>query len=130
MCHYSHYIRVDDVMVSGTIRLTAPAVVCEHLACQWASDYTLPAPDVQFLRDVRERSVLSFAGLPGRQLYRLREAGSLAAEWKISDLPVWLIWRQRPRQAKLFIRFRDYIEQCWEIRPQRQVSHGRSVKPF
>ncbi|MEI2606792.1 LysR family transcriptional regulator [Erwinia aphidicola] len=41
-------------------------------------------------------------------------------EWKIPDLPVWLIWRQRPRQTKLFMHFRDYIEQCWEMRPRSE----------
>ncbi|MGP2522374.1 LysR family transcriptional regulator [Pantoea ananatis] len=34
-------------------------------------------------------------------------------EWRIPDLPVWLIWRQRPRQTALFTHFRDYIEKCW-----------------
>jgi len=41
-------------------------------------------------------------------------------EWKIPDLPVWLIWRQRSRQTKLFTHFRDYVGQCWEARPRSE----------
>lgn len=40
------------------------------------------------------------------------------SEWRIPDLPVWLIWRQRPRQTALFTHFRDYIEQRWNTRPR------------
>lgn len=42
----------------------------------------------------------------------------ILTEWKAPELPVWLIWRQRTRQTKLFTHFRDYIEQCWNARPK------------
>lgn len=39
-------------------------------------------------------------------------------EWNIPDLPVWLIWRQRPRQTRIFTDFCNYIEERWNTRPQ------------
>lgn len=39
-------------------------------------------------------------------------------EWKIPDLPVWLIWRQRQHYSRLFTDFRRHIEECWENRPR------------
>ncbi|MGC0796275.1 LysR substrate-binding domain-containing protein, partial [Pantoea agglomerans] len=39
-------------------------------------------------------------------------------EWNIPDLPVWLIWRQRPRQTRVFTDFCNYIEERWNTRPQ------------
>lgn len=37
------------------------------------------------------------------------------------ELPVWLIWRQRPKQSALFNNFRDYIEHRWNSRPQHLI---------
>lgn len=58
----------------------------------------------------------------------------LLPEWSIPDLPVWLIWRQRPRQTKLFAHFRDYIEQSWEMRPRAtsgaEAKQGHSAPPL
>jgi len=39
-------------------------------------------------------------------------------DWKIPDLPIWLIWKQRSRQHALHTHFIDYIEKCWNRRPQ------------
>ena len=39
-------------------------------------------------------------------------------EWNIPDLPVWLIWRHRPRQSRIFTDFCNYIEERWNTRPQ------------
>lgn len=39
-------------------------------------------------------------------------------DWKIPDLPAWLIWRPRAHQTRLFTNFRDYIEICWNSRLQ------------
>lgn len=39
-------------------------------------------------------------------------------EWHIPDLPVWLIWRHRPRQSRIFTDFCNYIEERWNTRPQ------------
>lgn len=220
-------IRSDGVMVKGSVRLAAPAVVCEHLACHWAYDYTRRYPDVRVFLDARERHDLRRDSpelddlvlrsgriesedlvhrslspvrlilcaspsylrqhsplthprdLAGHQLFGMHQHGlagplmlsrgdesfllevpaggglssnnlmamfslvlrgkgislampgwlaagyiargelvSVLPEWKIPDLPVWLIWRQRPRQTKLFTHFRDYVEQCWEMRPR------------
>lgn len=36
-------------------------------------------------------------------------------EWNIPDLPMWLIWWQRPWQTKIFTHFRDYVKQCREM---------------
>lgn len=219
-------IRNPDSKIKGIVRLTAPAVVCEYLANQWAFDYTFAHPEVKVFLDSRERQDLrrdspelddlvlrsgliesddlvhrslspvrlvlcassSYlrrhppithpSDLSKHTLFALHQNGlsgplmlsreeesfyieapadsglsssnllsmfnlvlqgkgiSLATpswlaashiasghlipilpEWKIPDLPVWLIWRQRSRQTKLFTHFRDYIEQCWDARP-------------
>ncbi len=44
------------------------------------------------------------------------ELVSVLPEWRIPDLPAWLIWRQHPRHNTLFNHFRDYIERCWNMR--------------
>lgn len=225
-CTLLEEIRNPDSKIKGMVRLTAPAIVCEYLANQWAFDYTLAHPEVKVFLDSRERHDLRrdspelddlvlrsgciesealvhrslspvrlmlcaspsylkkhapithprdlgkqtlFAlhqnGLSGPLMLSrggesflvetradsclssnnllsmfnlvlqgkgisLATPGWLAAghiargelipilpEWNIPDLPVWLIWRQRSRQTKLFTHFRDYIEQCWEARP-------------
>lgn len=53
-------------------------------------------------------------------------------DWKIPDLPVWLIWRQRTRQTRLFTDFRDYVEQRWNSRarlPPVSAIPGASLMP-
>lgn len=220
-------IRNPDNEVKGAIRLTAPAIVCEFLANEWAYDYTQSHPLVRVFLDARERSDLNRDSpelddlvirsgqiesedlvhrsltplklvlcaspdylrrhepithprdLAEHQLFGLHHHGlagplmfskgehsylvdnvsdkgvssnnlfamlnlvikghgiSLATpgwlasgyttqgqlevilpEWKIPDLPAWLIWRQRSQQTRLFTDFRDYIEQRWNTRPQ------------
>lgn len=219
-------IRNSDGTIKGMVRLTAPAIICEYLANQWAFDYTLAHPEVKVFLDSRERhdlrrdspelddlvvrsgyiecddlvhrslspirlmlcaspsylkkhaSITHPRDLGKQTFFALHQNGlsgplvlsrgkesfhvetradsglsssnllamfnlvlqgkgiSLATphwlaashiargelipilpEWNIPDLPVWLIWRQRPYQTKLFTHFRDYIEQCWEARP-------------
>lgn len=39
-------------------------------------------------------------------------------EWRLPELPVWLVWRQRPRYSPLFIDFRDFVTEKWNGRPQ------------
>lgn len=39
-------------------------------------------------------------------------------DWVIPELPVWLIWRQHPKETALSKSFRDYIEYRWKSRPQ------------
>lgn len=220
-------IRSDEARLRGSVRLAAPAVVCEHLACHWVYDYTSLYPDVRVFLDSRERNDLRRDSpelddlvlrsgrieseelvhrslspvrlmlcaspsylrqhaplthprdLASHRLFSMHQHGlagplilgrdnepfllnipaggglssnnlmamlslvlrgkgislalpdwlaadyiargelvSVLPEWKIPDLPVWLIWRQRPRQTKLFTHFRDYVEQCWEMRPR------------
>ncbi|WP_112290164.1 LysR family transcriptional regulator [Rahnella sp. AN3-3W3] len=48
---------------------------------------------------------------------------SVLPEWKIPELSAWLIWRQHTRQNTLFTHFRDYIEQCWNMRPEFDELH-------
>lgn len=216
-------IRNPDNEVKGTIRLTAPAIVCEFLANEWAMDYIEDHPNVKVSLDARERTDLNRDSpelddlvlrsgriesedlvhralsplqlvlcasprylrqqpvishprdLHAHRLLRLHHHGlagplmlsrgeesylleddvsgngvssnnlsgmmnlatkghgiSLATprwlasgyvargqlelilpEWKIPDLPVWLIWRQRRQQSRLFNDFRNYVEQRW-----------------
>lgn len=219
-------IRNPDNEIKGIVRLTAPAIVCEYLANQWAFNYILAHPEVKVFLDSREREDLHLnspelddlvlrsgriesddlvhrsltptrlllcaspsylkrhaqvthpADLCKHTLFALHQNGlsgplmllrgeesflvetradsglsssnllamfnlvlqgngiSLATpgwlavghiargelvqvlpQWKIPDLPVWLIWRQRSRQTKLFMHFRDYVGQCWDSRP-------------
>ena len=37
-------------------------------------------------------------------------------DWKLAELPVWLVWRQRPRYRTLFTDFRDFISEKWNNR--------------
>lgn len=214
--------------IQGTIRLSAPAIVCEFLANGWCYEYTKARPRVRLFLDARERSVLHKNSLElddvllrsGRienedlvhrklssvklmlcaspdylnnkpaishprdlenhSIFSMHQHGLagplmlscgdesflfkpsdesgvssnnllamlnlvlqgkglsfampcwLAAdyiargqlvrilpEWRIPDLPVWLIWRQRLRQTNLFTHFLDYIEKCWNERPSQ-----------
>jgi len=215
-------IRSHDDEVRGSVRLAAPAIVCEYLAGHWLNDFSLRYPEVKIFLDAREKDDLSRDSpeldelvlrsgqiesedlvhrrlspvklllcaspsyivshgpvshpreLSGHRLFGMHHNGlaealmlsragesfsveksdgggvssnnvlamlnlvlagkgiSLAVpgwlaagyiargelvqvlpDWSIPDLPVWLIWRQRPRQTKLFTLFREYIAKQW-----------------
>lgn len=40
----------------------------------------------------------------------------LLPEWLIPDRNIWLIWRHRSQNSRLFTDFRDYITDCWNKR--------------
>ncbi|WP_116819182.1 LysR family transcriptional regulator [Pseudomonas savastanoi] len=229
-------IRNPSNEVKGSIRLTAPAIVCEFLANVWAYDYTQAHSQVKVFLDARERSELnrdspelddlvlrsgriesedlvhrklsplklvlcasqdylrqhstishprdlethnllglhhhglagplmfsrgsesymlegiSETGVSSNNLFSmlnltiqgygisLATPGWLASgyvgghleiilpDWKLPDLPVWLIWRQRSRQTRLFNDFRDYVEQRWNSRTQlKNIGNASNV---
>ncbi|SFN06689.1 DNA-binding transcriptional regulator, LysR family [Izhakiella capsodis] len=220
-------IRNPEGEIKGSVRFTAPAIVCEFLASEWCYEYMQAHPGVRIFLDARERPDLRFDspelddvvlrsgriesdnlvhrklspvklclcasqryldrhppiihprdlaqhalfgmhqnGLAGplrlsrgEESYLLEQSSvsglssnnllamlnlvmqgkgiSIATpnwlvaqhlsgghmvkvlpEWQVPDLPVWLIWKQQPRQQALFTHFRDYIERCWNNRPR------------
>lgn len=226
---------LDDIRnpkreIKGTVRFSAPAIVCEFLANVWADDYTNSHPQVKVLLDARERtdldrnspelddlvlrsgiiecedlvhrplsplklvlcaspdflskhppiehprdlekhkllrmhnngldqsitlsnadetytlSEVSYTGISSNNVLSMLNLviqgrgisiatpGWLASgyisqgqleivlpSWFMPELPVWLIWRQRPKQSALFNNFRDYIEHRWNSRPQHLI---------
>lgn len=225
-------IRNPNKEIKGSIRFSAPAIICEFLANEWVDDYVRAHPQVKVFLDAREHTDLNRdspelddlvlrsgriesedlvqrqlstlklvlcaspdylrqnppinhpSDLENHRIFRMHNNGlaeaitihngnesytikdsskgissnnlfgmlnlviqgrgiSLATpgwlassytsqhqleillpDWTIPDLPVWLIWRQRPKQTSLFTDFRDYIEYRWNTRPQ----HG-GLKP-
>ncbi|MDF7788602.1 LysR family transcriptional regulator [Pantoea stewartii] len=220
-------IRNPQNEIRGTIRLTAPAIVCEFLANEWVYDYSQAHPGVKVFLDARERADLnrdspelddlvlrsgriesddlvhrklsplklvlcaspeylschppirhprdlknhnlfgmhhhglsgplmlfseeesflleqfSDTGISSNNLFALLNLAiqgkgislatpgwlasgylkqgqlqTILCDWEIPDLPAWLIWRPRAHQTRLFSDFRDYIEMCWNSRPQ------------
>lgn len=53
------FIRNTENLISGTIRLSAPAIVCEFIANQWVSDFVRMYPNVRVFLDARERRDLN-----------------------------------------------------------------------
>ncbi len=39
-------------------------------------------------------------------------------EWRVPDLPIYLVWRHRQYYSPLFQRFLSFIEDKWNNRPQ------------
>ncbi|EPA3166842.1 LysR family transcriptional regulator [Yersinia enterocolitica] len=54
-------LRNPDKIIRGNIRLTAPAIVCEFLANQWAWEFTEMYPDTKVFLDSRERHDLTLS---------------------------------------------------------------------
>lgn len=48
-------LRNPDSRIKGSIRLSAPAIICDFLANQWAFEFTERHPDVKIFLDSRER---------------------------------------------------------------------------
>ncbi|EBN2212545.1 TPA: LysR family transcriptional regulator [Escherichia coli] len=42
-------------------------------------------------------------------------------EWKVPDLPIYLVWRHRQYYSPLFQQFRSFIEDKWNKRPQVEL---------
>lgn len=231
-------VRNPENEIKGTVRLTAPAIVCEFLANEWVFDYAQAHPGVKVFLDARERADLdrdspelddlvlrsgriesedlvhrkltplklvlcaspdylrrsppvmhprdlenhelfgmhhhglsgplmlsrgeesfllenfSDKGISSNNLFALLNLAiqgkgislatpgwlasgylqhgqlqTILTDWKIPDLPAWLIWRPRAQQTRLFSSFRDYIEQRWNGRPQMRPSDA-ALKPL
>lgn len=226
-------VRNPENEIKGTVRLTAPAIVCEFLANEWVFDYAQAHPGVKVFLDARERTDLnrdspelddlvlrsgrieseglvhrklsplklvlcaspdylrrsppvshprdlehhhlfgmhhhglsgplmlsrggesfllensSDTGISSNNLFALLNLAiqgkgislatpgwlasgylrdgqlqTILTDWKIPDLPAWLIWRPRAQQTRLFSSFRDYIEKRWNERLQMRRSDG------
>lgn len=224
-------VRNPENEIKGTVRLTAPAIVCEFLANEWVYDYAQAHPGVKVFLDARERTDLhrdspelddlvlrsgriesedlvhrklsplklvlcaspdylrrsppvthprdlqhhhlfgmhhhglsgplmlsrgvesflldnpSDVGMSSNNLFALLnlviqgkgislatpgwlasgylqhgQLQTILTDWKIPDLPAWLIWRPRAQQTRLFSSFMDYIEKRWNDRPQMRCS--------
>lgn len=231
-------IRNPENEIKGTVRLTAPAIVCEFLANEWVYEYLQSYPSVKVFLDARERADLhrdspelddlvlrsgriesedlvhrklnplklvlcaspdylrrhppithprdlknhnlfgmhhhglsgplmlsrgeesflldniSDTGISSNNLFSLLnlviqgkgisfatpgwlasgylkqgQLQTVLSDWKIPDLPAWLIWRPRAHQTRLFSNFRDYIEMRWNSRPQL-LSSETGTKPL
>ncbi|EFN7774499.1 transcriptional regulator, partial [Escherichia coli] len=42
-------------------------------------------------------------------------------EWKVPDLPIYLVWRHRQYYSPLFQQFRSFIEDKWNKRSQVEL---------
>lgn len=50
-------------------------------------------------------------------------------EWKLPELPVWLVWRHRAVYTPLFMSFRDYVEQQWNTRLRNLPVDNSRLQP-